>query len=88
MPLTSQGNLYVYHTNKMWSQVKTAGSAIYANRQYLAMQRKNQPKRLVGPDKKGKGDDFPRISGDVYIHPTAQVHPSCLVSYKNSHYNR
>lgn len=77
MPMTGEGNLYVFHTNRMWSQVKTAGSAIYANRQYLAMYRRNQPDRLAGY---GKGDASPRIIGDVFIHPTAQIHPNCLVN--------
>jgi len=74
MPLSgSQGSIYVYHSNRMWSQVKTASSAIYANRQYLALYRKRQPSRLA--------DDIgPRIIGDVYIHATAQVHPTCVVS--------
>lgn len=76
MPMTGEGNLYVFHTNRMWSQVKNAGSAIYANRQYLAIYRKDQPRRLAGCE---KGDASPRIIGDVFIHPTAQVHPSCLV---------
>ncbi|ODN03057.1 Mannose-1-phosphate guanyltransferase alpha-B [Orchesella cincta] len=78
MPLTADGNLYVYHSNRMWSQVKTAGSAIYANRQYLAMYKRRQPERLAGYNT-GKGEGSPRILGDVYIHPSAQVHPSCLI---------
>lgn len=77
MPHTCDGKLYVFHTNRMWSQVKTAGSAIYANRQYLAMYRRSQPDRLAGFD---RGDATPKIVGDVYIHPTAQVHSSCVVS--------
>lgn len=78
MPLTGEGTVYAFPTSRMWSQVKSAGSAIYANRQYLAMYKRSQPKRLVG--NKGKGDqEGPSVIGDVFIHPTAQIHPSCLV---------
>jgi mannose-1-phosphate guanylyltransferase len=74
----TQGNIYAYQSSRMWSQVKTAGSAIYANRQYLDMYRKRQPGRLAGYP--GKGDNVPhKIIGDVYIHPTAQIHPSCVI---------
>jgi len=77
MPLAGT-NIYVYQSNRMWSQVKTAGSAIYANRQYLDMYRKRQPNRLAGY--LGKGEEAkPKIIGDVYIHPTAQIHPTCVI---------
>ena len=33
--LASSGQLYVHRTNNFWSQIKTAGSAIYASRHYL-----------------------------------------------------
>jgi NDP-sugar pyrophosphorylase family protein len=86
MPLAgNNGEIYVFQSNRMWSQVKTAGSAIYANRQYLDMYRKNQPARLASYP--GKGDALgPKIVGDVFIHPTAHVHPSCVVSMYNSWY--
>jgi len=78
MPLTrNDGNIFVYPSNKMWSQVKTAGSAIYANRQYLDLCRKRQPGRLAGFS--GKGDENLQIIGDVFIHPTAQIHPTCVI---------
>ena len=81
MPLAgNHGNIYVFQSNRMWSQVKTAGSAIYANRQYLDLYRKNQPDRLANYS--GKGDTSnPKIVGDVFIHPTANVHHSCVVSH-------
>jgi mannose-1-phosphate guanylyltransferase len=78
----SQGQVYVYHSNRMWSQVKTAASAIYANRQYLALHRKRQPERLA--DSLGRGDaarPMCQIIGDVFIHPTAQIDSSCVVSH-------
>jgi len=35
MPLSGTGKVLVYQTTKWWSQLKTPGSAIYANHHYL-----------------------------------------------------
>lgn len=35
MPLAGTGKALVYQTVKWWSQLKTPGAAIYANRHYL-----------------------------------------------------
>lgn len=35
MPLAGTGKALVYQTTKWWSQLKTPGAAIYANRHYL-----------------------------------------------------
>jgi mannose-1-phosphate guanylyltransferase len=35
MPLAGTGKALVYQTLKWWSQLKTPGAAIYANRHYL-----------------------------------------------------
>lgn len=72
--------------NKWWSQLKTAGSAIYANRHYLELYRSTHPERLTS---RGSGDSRIKctIFPDVYIHPTALVHPTAVVSiydFKNS----
>ena len=72
----SEGRVYVYPTNRMWSQVKSAASAIYANRQYLDLYRKRQPERLAGTHPISASV---QIIGDVFIHPTAQIHPTCVV---------
>lgn len=53
-------------------------AAIYANRHYLAIYKRTHPERLA-VNSEGK----PRISGDVFIHPTAQVHPTSVV--RSSH---
>jgi hypothetical protein len=50
-------------------------SAIYANRHYLEMYKQSHPKRLA-QNEPGK----PKIIGDVYIHPTANVDPTAVVS--------
>lgn len=80
-------------TRNWWSQLKTAGAAIYANRHYLALRQQRQrllqqetliefplPSpvkcRLATADPKGGYSTI----GHVYVHPTAQVHPSALVS--------
>lgn len=85
MPLVGAktgSSVYVFQTNRMWSQVKTAGSAIYANRHYLSLYKKRQPSRLASKNVKSddKENAGPRLIGDVYIHPTAQIHPTCVVS--------
>ncbi|XP_037785138.1 mannose-1-phosphate guanyltransferase alpha-A-like isoform X1 [Penaeus monodon] len=74
MPIAGTGQAYVYTTDRWWSQIKTAGSAIYANRHYLQLYHKQKEDRLAtnGPDK-------PTIIGDVYIHPTASVDPSAVL---------
>ncbi|RWS23129.1 mannose-1-phosphate guanyltransferase alpha-A-like protein [Leptotrombidium deliense] len=66
--------LYAYHTNKWWSQIKTAASAIYANRHYLALFRETRPTMLAANSPNG-----PKIIGDVHIHSSAMVDPTATV---------
>lgn len=54
--------------------MKTAGSAIYANRHYLALYKQKQPDRLAS-----MSNGSCNIIGDVYIHPSATVHPTSTV---------
>lgn len=58
-----------------WSPIKTPGSAIYANRNYLNLYRRLQPNILSSSD----DDNGPKIVGDVYIHPTAIVDPTATI---------
>ncbi|KAL5005613.1 hypothetical protein ScPMuIL_016771 [Solemya velum] len=74
VPLAASGKLFVFHTNRFWSQIKSAGAAIYANRHYLAIYHRTHPERL---EKEGEGK--PTIIGDVFIHPTAQVHSTAVL---------
>ncbi|KAH9400396.1 PREDICTED: mannose-1-phosphate guanyltransferase alpha-A-like [Rhagoletis zephyria] len=60
--------------NFWWSPIKTPGSAIYANRNYLTLYRKSHPELLATSAPEG-----PKIIGDVYIHPTATVDPSATI---------
>ncbi|KAJ8352410.1 hypothetical protein SKAU_G00238860 [Synaphobranchus kaupii] len=72
--LAGQGKLYVYKTNRFWSQIKSAGSAIYASRLYLNQYHKTHPERLATNE-----DGGPKISGNVYIHPTANIDPTAVL---------
>ncbi|KAG8231512.1 hypothetical protein J437_LFUL011550 [Ladona fulva] len=77
MPLAGTGKAFAFPTTNWWSQLKTAGSAIYANRHYLELFRKKRPDRLHPT---GRGDaNTPRIIGDVHVHPTATVHPTAVL---------
>eukprot|EP00040_Diaphanoeca_grandis_P038878 m.257607 g.257607 ORF g.257607 m.257607 type:complete len:459 (+) comp35466_c0_seq1:102-1478(+) len=69
--LAGTGRLFMFKSGAFWSQIKTASSAIYANRHYLEVYRKSHPECLTRVTKDG-----PVIVGDVRIHPSADVHPS------------
>ncbi|XP_061548709.1 mannose-1-phosphate guanyltransferase alpha-A isoform X2 [Phycodurus eques] len=71
--LAGQGKLYVYKTLQFWSQIKSAGSAIYASRLYLNQYHKSHPERLASNKDRG-----PKIRGNVYIHPTANIDPTAV----------
>ncbi|KFM73934.1 Mannose-1-phosphate guanyltransferase alpha-B, partial [Stegodyphus mimosarum] len=74
MPLAGNGKLRVFNSFRWWSQIKTAGSAIYANRHYLELYHETHPDRLAQ-----NSDGKPTVVGDVFIHPTANVHPSATL---------
>uniref|UniRef100_A0A8C5U772 GDP-mannose pyrophosphorylase A n=1 Tax=Malurus cyaneus samueli TaxID=2593467 RepID=A0A8C5U772_9PASS len=73
--LAGRGKLYVYKTDGFWSQIKSAGSAIYASRLYLNQYSKSHPERLAQNKPGG-----PVIRGNVYIHPTASIDSTAVVS--------
>jgi mannose-1-phosphate guanylyltransferase len=81
MPLAGTGRVFALQTNNWWSQLKTAGSAIYANRHYLELYHSRHMDRLAQEDFVGKIGKQKRcnIIGDVYIHPTATVHTTATV---------
>jgi len=74
-PLAGTGTAFLYQTNNWWSQIKTAGSAIYANRHYLELYRHQTPDRLAEEDRA----NGPTIIGDVFIHSTATVDPTAVL---------
>lgn len=72
--MAATNTLYVFQSTRFWSQIKSAGAAIYANRHYLAIYKRTHPDRLaVNAERK------PKIIGDVFVHPTAQVHPTAVL---------
>ncbi|XP_041056981.1 mannose-1-phosphate guanyltransferase alpha-A-like [Carcharodon carcharias] len=72
--MAGRGSLYIYRTEGFWSQIKSAGSAIYANRLYLNQYQTTHPDRLAEHRQSG-----PRIIGNVYIHPTATIDPTAVL---------
>jgi len=74
VPLAGTNTAFLFQTSNWWSQIKTAGSAIYANRHYLALYNKTNDDRLVK-----EGEKTPKIIGDVFIHETAVVDPSAVL---------
>ncbi|KAK2888985.1 hypothetical protein QQF64_029000 [Cirrhinus molitorella] len=72
--LAGQKKLFVYKTQHFWSQIKSAGSAIYASRLYLKQYHQTHPERLTTNQ-----DGTPKVIGDVYIHPTANIDPSAVL---------
>lgn len=82
-PLAGSGKLYALPVTNWWSQVKTAGSAIYANRHYLQLYRSLHPERLANTGVKSGVEENGHLTctiyPDVYIHPTAQVHPTATL---------
>ena len=74
--LSDSKGMFAFHTSKWWSQIKTAGSAIYANRHYLDLYRQTHPNWLTKNSESG-----PKIVGDVFIHPSASVDPTATVRF-------
>ena len=74
VPIAGTNSAFLHLTNNWWSQIKTAGSAIYANRHFLALYNKSNPERLTKDT-----DKSPKIIGDVFIHETAVVDPSAVL---------
>jgi len=74
VPLAGTNTAFLYQTTNWWSQIKTAGSAIYANRHYLALYNKTNTDRLTKEEK-----STPKIIGDVFIHETATVDPTAVL---------
>ncbi|XP_041259174.1 mannose-1-phosphate guanyltransferase alpha isoform X2 [Onychostruthus taczanowskii] len=72
--LAGSGKLFVYKTDGFWSQIKSAGSAIYASRLYLNQYSKSHPERLAQNKPGG-----PVIRGNVYIHPTASIDSTAVL---------
>jgi mannose-1-phosphate guanylyltransferase len=69
--LTRKGQMFVHRSPNFWSQIKTAGSAIYANRHYLSTYKR------AGSSHSGMlQEESASIVGDVHVDRSAQVHPT------------
>ncbi|KAL0861635.1 hypothetical protein ABMA27_009130 [Loxostege sticticalis] len=68
-PLAGTNKLYAMQVTNWWSQVKTAGSAIYANRHYLELNRGRLDGRTAPC----------QILPDVFLHPTAVVDSTAVI---------
>lgn len=75
-PLAASRKVAAYETKDFWCQVKTASSAITANRLYLEDICFRYPERLAAGDKNGWSCE---IIGAVWIDPTAVVHPDAKI---------
>lgn len=62
--IAGQGKVFSYVAEQFWMSIKSAGSALYANRVQLQLYQKNCPDRLT------------EAESTVYIHPSAQVDPT------------
>lgn len=71
--LAGTGKLFALPVTNWWSQIKTAGSAIYANRHFLELH------RHTDKDIHDSSSQVCEIIGDVYIHPSASIHPTATV---------
>uniref|UniRef100_A0A2P2KZF4 Uncharacterized protein MANES_06G100100 n=1 Tax=Rhizophora mucronata TaxID=61149 RepID=A0A2P2KZF4_RHIMU len=58
-----------------WEQIKTPGISLKCSQLYLAQYRYCSPILLAT----GDGIKSPSIVGDVYIHPSAKMHPTAKV---------
>ncbi|XP_044744576.1 mannose-1-phosphate guanyltransferase alpha-A [Coccinella septempunctata] len=75
--LSGTGKFFGWHLDTWWSQLKTAGSAIYANRHYLGLYKKRPNKKSI---LHGKGDEpLCSIHPDVFIDPTAVIDASAVI---------
>lgn len=62
--MAGTGKFFAFMTDRFWMSIKSAGSAIYANRVMLDLYNKYHPNRL---------SQGANLTGNVYIHPTAKV---------------
>ncbi|KAL3287428.1 hypothetical protein HHI36_001899 [Cryptolaemus montrouzieri] len=75
--LSGTGKFFGLHVDTWWSQLKTAGSAIYANRHYLELYKKAANRKFHSH---GKGDEvLCTVIPDIYVDSTAIVDPSAVI---------
>lgn len=74
-PLAGSGRMFAYKIDEEWTQIKSAASAIHANKLILSSYHDNCASRLY----KNQQKTGPTIRGDVFIHESARVHPSAVL---------
>ncbi|KAJ1648128.1 hypothetical protein J3B02_001805 [Coemansia erecta] len=72
--LAADKKLSAFLCTGFWRQIKSAASAVPANALYLQKALKENTSFLAAPNPEG-----PEIVGAVYIHPSAQVHPTARI---------
>lgn len=78
--LPETGKFFVYQTSNFWSQVKSAGATIYANRNYLKIYQRTHPQRLAPHSSpQSTSPPSPTIIGDVFISPDATIHHTAVL---------
>lgn len=76
----TQPRCFSYRTQgSWWCQVKTAASAIHANRQYLERYRRSNGNCQSAAERNEGMTKDCTIVGNVYIHPTAKVDSSSVI---------
>ncbi|XP_006763505.1 PREDICTED: mannose-1-phosphate guanyltransferase alpha [Myotis davidii] len=81
--LAGQGQIYVHLNDGIWSQIKSAGSALSASPLTLDLRPRGESESLPSLNQIWFGAFASRSSllllGNVYIHPTAKVAPSAVL---------
>nr|XP_002124063.2 mannose-1-phosphate guanyltransferase alpha-A [Ciona intestinalis] len=68
--LSGSGKLFAFKTNTFWLNIKSAGSALHANRAILELYKTTHPGRL---------NNESNCMGNVSVHPTAEVDPTAVL---------
>ncbi|KAJ2163110.1 hypothetical protein GGF46_000039 [Coemansia sp. RSA 552] len=72
--MASDKKLSAFLCTGFWRQIKSAASAVPANALYLQKAKSDRSSILAQSD-----GDGPEVIGAVYIHPSAQVHPTARI---------
>ncbi|CAI0455728.1 unnamed protein product [Linum tenue] len=74
-PLAGKKQLYTYETTDFWEQIKAPGISLKCSALYLSRFRATAPGLLAS----GDGTKKAKTVGEVYVHPSAKVHPTAKV---------
>jgi len=68
--IAGSGKLFAFRISRFWLSIKSAGSALYANRAILDSYKIKHPELLT---------DQTNCRGNVFIHPTAEIDSSAVI---------